>query len=136
MSSILPIAASGMIAAVTRLQVSADNVANANSDGPLPSASAQAQTQYPQAYAATQVNQVATPGGGTQAVVTNMQPATVTAYDPTAPYADANGEVAAPNVDYSSEAIHQVTARYDYAMSVQVMRVYTQMMKKLLDIET
>jgi flagellar basal-body rod protein FlgC len=136
MSSILPIAASGMIAAAQRLQVSAENVANANSDGPSSSASAAVQAQYPVAYAAQQVEQVATPGGGTSAIVTNAQPATVVAYAPTAPYADANGEVAAPNVDYSTEAIHQVTARYDYAMSVQVMRVYAQMMKKLLDIET
>jgi flagellar basal-body rod protein FlgC len=124
-----------MTAASQRLQVSAENVANAESDGPLPSAGAAVQAQYPGAYEAQQVDQVATPGGGTSAVVVDVQPATVAAYAPTAPYADQNGEVAAPNVDVAAEAIQQATAAYDFAMNVQVMRVYSQMMKTLLDVQ-
>ena len=136
MSSILPIALSGMVAATQRLDVSANNVANAQSDGPLPSADPSVQTQYPAAYAAEQVNQVATAGGGTQAIVSHVQPSTIPAYNPAAPYADANGMVASPNVSLGNEAVQQVTARYDFAMNVQVMRVAAQMMKTLLDIET
>jgi flagellar basal-body rod protein FlgC len=136
MTSILSIAVSGMLAATERLQVSADNVANANSDGPLPSAAPAVQAQYAPAYVAKRVNQIATAGGGTSAVVANAQPGTVTAYDPTAPYADANGNVAAPNVDYASEAIQQSMASTSFAMNAQVMRVYAQMMKSLLDIKT
>jgi flagellar basal-body rod protein FlgC len=135
MSSILSIAASGMVAATQRLQVSAENVANAESDGPLPSAGAAVQAQYPAAYAPQQVDQVETPGGGTSAVIVDVQPATVAAYAPTAPYADQNGEVATPNVDVANEAIQQATAAYDFAMNVQVMRVYSQMMKTLLDVQ-
>jgi flagellar basal-body rod protein FlgC len=135
MSSILSIAASGMQAATQRLDISAENVANAESDGPLPSAGATAQAQYPTAYVPQQVDQVATPGGGTSAVVVDVQPATVAAYAPAAPYADANGEVATPNVDVATEAIHQATAAYDFAMNAQVMRVYSQMTKTLLDVQ-
>ena len=140
MSWILSIAASGMAAASQRFQVSAENVANAESDGPLPSAGAAAQSQYPAAqypaaYVPQQVDQVATPGGGTSAVVVDVQPATVAAYAPTAPYADANGEVATPNVDYANEAIQQATAAYDFAMNAQVIRVYSQMTKTLLDVQ-
>jgi len=124
-----------MAAATTRLQVSAENVANAESDGPLPSAGAAVQAQYPAAYVPQQVDQVATLGGGTSAVVVDVQPATVAAYAPAAPYADPNGEVASPNVDVATEAIQQATAAYDFAMNVQVMRVYSQMMKTLLDIQ-
>jgi flagellar basal-body rod protein FlgC len=120
---------------VTRLDVSAENVANANSDGPLPSAGAAVQTQYPAAYSAQQVDQVATTGGGTAAIVSNVQPATVAAYAPTAPYADKNGNVATPNVDDANEAIQQATASYTFAMNVEVMRVYSQMMKTLLDVQ-
>ena len=136
MSSILSIAASGLAAASQRLQVSANNIANANSDGPLPSTSAAVQAQYPAAYVAQQVNQVATSGGGTSAVVSNLQPGTVTAYDPTAPYADQNGQVAAPNVDVASEVVQQAIASYEFAANADVMSAYEKMMQTLLDIQT
>jgi flagellar basal-body rod protein FlgC len=136
MSSILSIAASGMSAAEQRLQVSAQNIANANSDGPLPSASASVQSQYPAAYAAQQVNQVANADGGTSALVTNAQPPTVTAYDPTAPYADASGNVAAPNVDMTYELMQQQTAQLSFMSNAQVASVYSQMMQTLLEIPT
>jgi flagellar basal-body rod protein FlgC len=135
MSSILSIAASGLAAASQRLQVSAENVANASSDGPLPSASAAVQAQFPQAYVAQQVNQVATAGGGTQAAVSAVQPGTVTAYNPNAPYADANGNVAAPNVDYANEAFQQMLANYQYAANAGVIRVASQMLATLIDIQ-
>ena len=125
-----------MAAASQRLQVSAENVANASSDGPTSSASPAVQAQYAPAYAAQQVDQFATADGGTGTVVTDVQPATVTAYDPTAPFADANGDVASPNVDTASQAIQQATASYDFAMNALVMRVYSQMMKQLLDVQT
>jgi flagellar basal-body rod protein FlgC len=136
MSSIGSIAASGMLAAMQRLQVSAENVANANSNGPLPSTTAAVQAQYPAAYTPQQVDQVETAGGGTSAVVSDVEPGTVATSDPTAPYADANGQVASPNVNYANEAIQQVTASYEFAMNALVMRVYSQIMKSLLDIQT
>jgi len=136
MSSILSIAASGLVAAMQRLQVSADDVANANSDGPLPSANAAVQSQYPAAYVAQRVNQVAAPGRGTSTVVSNAQPGTVTAYDPTAPYADQNGQVAAPNVDIASEVVQQAIASYEFVANADVMSVEQKMMQTLLNIQT
>jgi|SRR5271165_4072158 len=136
MSSILSIAVSGITAASERLQDSASNVANVESDGPTASAGPALQAQYPPAYTPKQVHQVATASGGTQAVTGNVQPATVLAYDPTAPYADANGDVARPNVDLTTEAYQQLTARYNFVANAYVMRVYSRMMKSLLDIQT
>jgi len=136
MSSILSIAVSGISAASDRLQVSANNVANANSDGPLPSADPAIQAQFPSAYVPQRVEQVEAPGGGTKAVVSNVQPGTVAAYDPTAPYADQSGMVAEPNVNYANEAVQQMTARYNYVFNVYVMRVYSRMMKSLVDVQT
>ena len=136
MSSILTIAVSGVTAASERLQDSASNVANAESDGPAPDASAIVQTQYPPAYTPKQAHQVALAGGGTQAVTTDVQPSTVLAYDPTAPYADANGDVARPNVDLTSEAYQQLTARYNFVANAYVMRIYSRMVKSLLDVQT
>jgi flagellar basal-body rod protein FlgC len=134
MSSILSIAASGMLAATQRLQVSAENVANVNSDGPLPTAAPAVQAQYPAAYVAQRLDQVETAGGGTRAVVGNVRPGTVAAYDPTAPYADPNGQVAAPNVDLANEAVQQQIARYAFAFNADVIRVYSKMMQSLLDV--
>lgn len=136
MSSTLSIASSGMAAAMRRLEVSAQNVANAMSDGPLPSADASVRTQFPPAYTPQRVDQVASSDGGTQAVVNDVTPATVASFDPTAPYADASGMVATPNVNFAGEAVQQIIARYTFAMNVAVVRTYEQMMKSLLDIKT
>jgi flagellar basal body rod protein FlgC len=63
-----------------------------------------------------------------------VQPASVLAYDPTAPYVDHNGEVAKPNVNITSEAYQQLTARYDFVMNAYVARVYSRMQKSVVDI--
>jgi len=135
MSSIISIAASGLNAATQRLQVAANNIANAQSDGPLPTASAAARQQYPAAYTAQQVNQVATDGGGTAAVVTNAQPGTTIAYNSTAPYADQNGLVAAPAVDLASQILQQAIASYEFAANASVIQAYQQTTQALLNIQ-
>jgi flagellar basal-body rod protein FlgC len=133
MSSILSIAASGLAAASRRLEVSASNVANASDNGPLPGAPNP--TGAPPAYVPQRLDQTAV-AGGTATTVTNVSPSYVPSYDPTAPYADKNGQVAAPNVDLASEAIQQITARYAFAANAKVVQVDAEMMKTLLDIKT
>jgi flagellar basal-body rod protein FlgC len=130
--SISSIALSGMMAASTRLQVAANNIANASSSGPSPSSSNAA--DYPAAYSAQRADQVNIQGGGTRAIVRNASPATTSAYDPSAPYADSNGMVAGPNVDIAGEAVQLLTARVSFAMNAQVMRTQSQMMRSLLDV--
>jgi flagellar basal-body rod protein FlgC len=127
------IAASGMAAASLRLAVSANNVANAETAGPLPDATGAA-ASYAPAYAAERIDQVDISGGGVSARVSTASPGTVAAYDPTAPYADAKGMVAAPNVDLSGEVVQQLVAKYSFAANAGVMRVADQMMKSLLDV--
>lgn len=85
------IAVSGLSVASLRLQVSASNIANASSDGPLPGTPNP--ENFPPAYSALRVNQVDNLGGGTSATVANVLPPTVATYDPTAPYADGRGMV-------------------------------------------
>jgi flagellar basal-body rod protein FlgC len=132
MSIASTIALSGMNVATLRLRVSASNVANASSDGPLPG-TANA-TGYPAAYGALQVDQTASAGGNTNATVTTVSPGTVPAYDPTAPYADGQGMVASPNVDLGSEIVQQLMARYTFAANAQVVRADAQMTASLLNI--
>jgi flagellar basal-body rod protein FlgC len=134
MNSILSIAASGLAAASRRLEVSASNVANALDTGPLPGAPNP--TGAPPAYVPQRLDQIAVAGGGTASTVTSVSPSYVPSYDPTAPYADKNGQVAAPSVDLANEAIQQITARYAFAANAKVVQVDAEMMKTLLDIKT
>ncbi len=103
MSIATTIAVSGMNAAALRLQISASNIANVQSSGPC--RAAPMPRSYPPAYNALAVNQTAMPDGTTFATVTPVLPGTVTAWDPAASYANAQGMVAAPNVDMANEAV-------------------------------
>lgn len=134
LSSVLSIASSGLAAASLRLQVSANNVANALSTGPLPDAPNAG--NFPPAYVPERVDQVAATGGGTSATVGTVTPSFVPQYDPTAPFANANGQVAAPNVDLANEAVQQIIARYAFAANAKVIQTASEMMKTLLDIKT
>jgi flagellar basal-body rod protein FlgC len=122
-----------MNAASLRLNVAARNIANARSNGALPSADAP--EDAPQAYVPQRVDQVEI-AGGTAARVTSVSPATVPVYDPTASYADENGMVAAPNVDIASELVEVMVAKYTFAANAAVVRAESDMMKSLLDIKT
>jgi flagellar basal-body rod protein FlgC len=133
MNAAFAIARSGMQAASLRLDVSASNVANMSSNGPLPDASNAA--AFPPAYAPQRVDQVDVAGSGTAARVTTVSPSYVPAYDPSAPYADKNGMVAAPKVDLTNEVVQQITALYEFAANARVMQTASQMMKTLLDIK-
>ncbi|HEY6259191.1 MAG TPA: flagellar basal body rod C-terminal domain-containing protein, partial [Xanthobacteraceae bacterium] len=64
-----------------------------------------------------------------------VSPSYVTQYDPTAPFADKNGQVAAPNVDLANEVVQQIIARYEFAANAKVLQVGSEMMKSLLDIK-
>jgi len=135
MSSILSIAISGMQAAATRLQVSANNVANVRSAGALPDGQGNYPDGAPRAYVPQRVDQVDLSGGGTQAVVSDVSPSYVPTYDPGAPYANAEGQVAFPNVDLTEEAIQQLVARYTFAANARVVTAYDHMVKSLFDIK-
>ena len=136
MSAIVSIAASGLSAATRRLEVAASNIANADSAGPLPSADPAIRAQYPAAYPPERLDTVETAGGGTRAVVSAVSPGYTAVSDPTAPYADSNGMVAVPNVDFANEAVEMMQARVAFAANVQVLRTYSRMMKSLFDIKT
>ena len=132
MSTVSSIALSGLSAASLRLQVSASNVANSLSSGPLPGSPASA--SYPAAYTPQRVDQVARADGGTSAHVSAVSPATVAAYDPSARYADSRGLVAAPNVDLASEIVQQLTAKISFAANAQLIKADYKMTASLLNI--
>jgi flagellar basal-body rod protein FlgC len=132
MSPVSAIALSGMKAALQRFDAAANNIANVRSHGPLPSAAA---TGYPPAYTPVDVVRMSVPGGGVVSRVINSPRGPVAYHDPSAPYADANGMVAAPDIDLAAEFVDLITAELDFAANLMVLRVESDMMASLFDIK-
>lgn len=126
------IALSGMLAATTRLNVAAENIANASSSGANPGSDAPAGSPAP--ATPRRVDTVETSGGGTKAVINDVSPAYTVTHDPSAPYANSKGDVATPNIDLTTEVVNAVTARYQFAANALVLKVSDRMMQDLLDI--
>ena len=132
MSIASSIAVSGLSAAALRLQVSAENIANVCSAGPLPGAPGGA--SFPGVYVPQSIDQVAMSDGSVGASVTAVSPASVPTSAPAAPFANSNGMVAMPNVDLTNEAVQQLTARISYAANLAVLKTDMQMTSALLNI--
>lgn len=145
--SIFSIATSGLSAASLRVNVAANNIANVRTTGPLPASGASAgagssstSSAYPAAYVPLRVDQVdqssgSTPGG-TIATVSTISPSYTAQSDPSAPYANRDGLVAAPNVDLANEFVQLATAKYSFIANAKVIQAYSETTESLLDIKT
>ncbi|WP_342714234.1 flagellar basal body protein [Bradyrhizobium sp. B024] len=148
--SIFSIATSGLSAASLRVSVAASNIANISTTGPLPasggsSTSAGAGSSgvgptFPAAYVPLRVDQVSqssgsTPGGSV-ATVSAVSPSYIAQSDPSAPFANEDGLVAAPNVDLAGEFVELVTAKYSFIANAKVIQAYAETTESLLDITT
>lgn len=113
-SSVSSIASSGLRAAQLRMDVSANNVANANTPGFKPQS----------------VQQEAAPGqGGVSARVGRPAPEPATG----APASEL-GERAAPSgTSLEGEAVEQIASSYAFTANLQVLRTNDRMMGSLLD---
>src|SRR5579872_3111605 len=142
--STLSIATSGLSAASLRLNVAATNIANVLTSGPLPAANGSGTpggaggSSFPAAFVPLQVNQVdqssgSTPGG-TSATVSTVSPSFVAQSDPSAPFANQDGLVAAPNVDLADQFVQLLTAKCSFAANAKVIQAYANTTKSLLDI--
>jgi flagellar basal-body rod protein FlgC len=142
--STLSIATSGLSAASLRLNVAANNIANQLTTGPLPASSGSNSSgsggtntgaNFPPAYTPQQVNQTAQASGGTVATVSTVSPGTVAQFDPSALFANQDGEVAAPNVDLASQFVQLLIAKYSFAANAKVIEAYNNTTQSLLDIQ-
>src|SRR5688572_438702 len=128
------IARSGLAAGAARLESVAANIAGAGATGPLPSGPTNA---APAPYRPVEAV-VRTLGGDAAAGVSvtyrARQPATVRHYDPSAPFADPDGFVAAPDVDLAAEAVYAMAALASFRANVAILRVTDAMAETLLDI--
>jgi flagellar basal-body rod protein FlgC len=126
------IAVSGMNVASLRLQVSASNIANAISDGPLPGSPNVA--NFPDAYVPLHVDQTEAAGSGTRGIIASVLPSYVPTYNPATPHSDNNGLVAGPNVNLVNEIIQQLMGRFALTANAQVLRADARTTATLLDI--
>ena len=141
---ILSIAVSGLSAASLRVNVAASNIANARTTGPLPASSGSGLggigPTFPAAYVPLQVNQVSQSSGsmlgGTAATVSAVSPSFTAEFDPSAPFANGHGLVAAPNVDLASEIAELTIAKYSFIASAKVIQAYAETMDTLLEIKS
>ena len=110
------------------------NIVNSVSDGPLPGL--RNPENFPAAYTPLRVEQTDVVGGGTTRDAQYNDPCDgIPTFDPTAPFANGNGLVAAPNVDLANEIVQTMIARYTFAANAQVIRADAQMSAALLDIK-
>ena len=118
MISAYNIALSGLNANATRVAVSANNVANA---------------QTPD-YQPEEVAQSSVAGGGVSVEVQESDAGTYQSYQPDSAGANDEGFVSMPNVDYAAEAVDQRMAVAGYKANAAVIRTLSAMDRDLLDI--
>lgn len=133
------IALSGIQASVARLNASAVNMANANTDGPVPdvrpvsSAFSLADDGGPKVYQPVRTEQTANPNGGVNVTYMPANPSYVLSYDPHSSMADKDGMVASPNVDPGQETVEMVKAKNAYQASLSLIRTEDEMARTLLN---
>ena len=135
MTDAMTISASGMQAAIQSLSSAAANIANANTNGPVPATpptQAVAQTGA-SVYQPTVSVQSTAPGGGVTSSLQASLPAYNLAYDPQAPYANMQGMVAAPNVDIPTQIVNAMEAANSFRANLAVYQTASRMYKSLLD---
>lgn len=128
MITINAIALSSVNAATLRLQATASNIANMRSNGAAPGAAG------PAAFTPVEVEQTATGYGGVDAKLAPAAREALLAHDPSAPYANGAGFVAAPDVDLAGEFLQLMTAKPSFAANLQVLRTSDEMLGDVLSI--
>lgn len=68
--------------------------------------------------------------------MSTVSPSYTAQSDPSAPFANEDGLVAAPNVDLASEFVQMAAAKYSFIANAKVIQAYAETEQTLLDIKT
>jgi flagellar basal-body rod protein FlgC len=130
-------ARSGLLASVARLNAAASNIAHSDTAGPVPEAPAAQPAGAPRVYQPVDVVlKTSGEADGSTGVVASYQPrlpAYVRHYDPSSPFANADGMIAAPNVDLAGEAIDILEATLLFKANLAVLKASNEMTRRILD---
>jgi flagellar basal-body rod protein FlgC len=143
MTDAVSIALSGLRAQQTRLAAGASNIANASTTGTVPAASPSAPAStasggasVPTAfsvYRPLNVNLTSLATGGVRADVTADPKGFSLVYDPSSPYANTEGMIAAPNVDLTREIVSLLEIKNSFKANIAVLKTQDEMLGALLD---
>ena len=122
MDSAMTIAASGLAAAITSLATAASNVANAQTSG----------TPESVYQSATVIETPRADGGVTATII--RAPNTSFSFNPAAPFANAQGMVAVPNLDVAAQMVNQITASLAFQANAKVFQIAARNQKSLIDL--
>jgi len=126
MINVISSATSALSAQSKRIEGAASNVANAFSVGSLDGSGREA-------YTPVDVTTIDRGDGGVAAQVQNRDPATVEAFSPDDPSANADGFVAAPNVNLGEELITMRFAENAYKAAASLLKVGRELDDALLN---
>lgn len=130
LSDIFKVSGSAMSAQAKRLNVTASNIANADSaTGP----DGQPYRAKQIVFKAVPVGDVANSGVQVDRIVENQSPPKLV-YNPQNPMADASGYVAMPNVNPVEEMVNMISASRSYQDNVEVMNSAKTLLQKTLTI--
>lgn len=133
-TSIFQIAGSALVAQSQRMNVTASNLANADSvAGPDGQPYKARQVVFRMEPAAAQSAPPAVGGVQVAAVVESNAPARLQ-YDPHHPLANEQGYVAMPNVDVVAETVNMISASRAYQANVEVINTAKSLMARTLTI--
>jgi flagellar basal-body rod protein FlgC len=135
MTDALSIALSGLRAQNTRLAATASNIANASTTGSVPGASPSAPAST--VYLPLRVNFTSVDSGGIGAgVAATVSPdpnGYSVIYDPSSPYANSEGNIAASAVDYAEEFVNLIETKAVWKANLSVIKTQDEMLGDLLD---
>jgi len=80
------------------------------------------------------VEQSSAPDGGTATSDRYVMPPYIPVAEPSSPFANSDGLVAAPNVDLGAEIIEQIGAQQSYEASLRSIQSMSDLVKKLYDL--
>lgn len=132
MFNVFQIAGSALTAQSQRMNVSASNMANADSAvGPDGQPYRARQVVFRVDPAASQPYGTAVGGVTVAGIVEDQSPPRMV-YDPGSPLADAQGYVAMPNVDVVAETVNMISASRSYQANVEVINTAKSLMQQTL----
>ncbi len=127
MINAIGIALTGLNSASLRLNASASNIANAGVSGSLTDTN-----NLPYTPVTTQSQSLGSTGGVQTDIRPRQSPFTP-AFDPDSPFADEQGFIGVPNVDFAEEAVNIKLAEISYKANLSTIKVAGELFDELLE---
>lgn len=136
MSDAIAIAVSGLQASSMWIDAVASNIANARDTAPVPVSPPPPEGAPSQQtiYQPVSVAQSPLPGGGVDAHFSPVLPSYSVTYDPSSPFANAQGMVAMPNVDIAEQMVNALEAVASYKANIAVIKTADKMAQDTLNL--